>query len=137
MNKRDMLYKFIKTIKHRKLLTKFIINIFDYQDFHDYNYIFRMVTTDNQLIIDIYDNISNHRFNRYIFDYEINNRKTCVTEENNVFITYMNVLKLIDSDNKLYKLAYLTKLDKNQIINYASTFLNQEFVNILKNIIKK
>lgn len=137
MNKRDMLYKFIKTIENKQLLTKFIINLFDYQDFHDYNYIFRMVINNNEIIIDIYDNISNNRFNRYIFDYEVNDQETYVTEEGNVFVTYINVLKMNDSSNKLYKLAYLTKLDKCQIIDYASTFLNREFVNILKDIIKK
>jgi protein associated with RNAse G/E len=80
MNKRDMLFTFIKTIEKKKLLTKFIINIFDYQNFHDYNYLFRIVKEEDNIIIDIYDNISANRFNRYIFDYSLNDNKTKVIE---------------------------------------------------------
>ena len=137
MNKKDIIFRFIKELEKRNLLTKFIANIFDYNNFHDYNYLFRIINDNNKTIIDIYDNISDNRFNRYIFDFEINNNETKVIEEGNVFITYINVLKQADSTNKLYKLAYLTKLDKHQIIKYASTFLNKELVDILADIIKK
>lgn len=137
MNKRDILFTFINTIQEKKLLTDFIINIFDYDNFHDYNYLFRMTKDETKIIIDIYDNVSDNRFNRYIFDFGISNNKTKIMEDGNVYVTYINVLKLADSDNKLYKLAYLTKLDGERMISYASTFLNQCFVNILKNIIEK
>ena len=137
MNKKDLLYIFIKTIEDRKLLTNFIKNIFDYENFHDYNYLFRIINNDSQVIIDIYDNVSDNRFNRYIFNFSRSNYDIRVIKEGNVFVTYINVLKTEDSDNKLYKLAYLTRLNKSKMIEYAYTFLNKEFVNILEEIIKK
>lgn len=137
MNKRDMLYRFIKRIERSKLLTLFIQNIFDYDNLYDYNYIFRINKEGDNLVIDIYDNVSVNRFNRYIFNYDnkvINNDNSC---DNNVFITYINVNDLKDSNNKLYKLAYLFKLEDDNIITYANTFLDQKIVTILKTIIKK
>ena len=137
MNKRDMLYRFIKRIERSKLLTLFIQNIFDYDTLYDYNYIFRINKEGDNLVIDIYDNVSVNRFNRYIFNYDnkvINNDNSC---DNNVFITYINVNNMKDSNNKLYKLAYLFKLEDDKIITYANTFLDQKIVTILKTIIKK
>ena len=137
MNKRDMLYRFIKRIERSKLLTLFIQNIFDYDNLYDYNYIFRINKEGDNLVIDIYDNVSVNRFNRYIFNYGnkvINNDNSC---DNNVFITYINVNNIKDSNNKLYKLAYLFKLEDDNMIAYANTFLDQKIVTILKTIIKK
>lgn len=137
MNKRDMLYRFIKRIERSKLLTLFIQNIFDYDNLYDYNYIFRINKEGDNLVIDIYDNVSVNRFNRYIFNYDnkiINNDNLC---DNNVFITYINVNNMKDSNNKLYKLAYLFKLEDDNLIAYANTFLDQKIVDILKSIIKK
>ena len=136
MNKKELLEIFIKTIQKNKLLTEFIQNIFDYKNLHDYNYIFRISTNREEVIIDIYDNISNHRFNRYVFSYNRGKYKTNVIEENNVFVTYIDVLNLTGSNNKLYKLAYMTILKKEKIIDYAKTFLDNKFINILKEIIK-
>ena len=136
MNKKELLEIFIKTIQKNKLLTEFIQNIFDYKNLHDYNYIFRISTNREEVIIDIYDNISNHRFNRYVFSYNRGKYTTNVIEENNVFVTYIDVLNLTGSNNKLYKLAYMTILKKEKIIDYAKTFLDNKFINILKEIIK-
>ena len=136
MNKKDMLYTFIKEIEKNKLLTLFIKNIFDYKNLHDYNYIFRIINEKDAVIMDIYDNISDNRFNRYIFCFNNKNYKNKVSD-NNVFVTYININKLTDSDNKLYKLAYLTKLNSDEIIEYANSFLDIKLVNILINIIKK
>lgn len=132
-----MLYRFIKRIERSKLLTLFIQNIFDYDNLYDYNYIFRINKEGDNLVIDIYDNVSVNRFNRYIFNYGnnvINNDNSC---DNNVFITYINVNNMKDSNNKLYKLAYLFKLEDDNMIAYANTFLDQKIVTILKTIIKK
>lgn len=136
MNKKELLEIFIKTIQKNKLLTEFIQNIFDYKNLHDYNYIFRISTNREEVIIDIYDNISNHRFNRYVFSYNRGKYTTNVIEENNVFVTYIDVLNLTGSNNKLYKLAYMTILKKEKIIDYGKTFLDNKFINILKEIIK-
>lgn len=137
MNKKDLLVRFINTIKRKRLLTEFIKYLFDYEFLSDYNYIFRIIDSDNKVIIDIYDNISNNRFNRYIFDYVRGRVNTETIKEGNVFVTYIDVLN-IDSDNKnkLYMLAYLTTLDNDKIIEYAMTFLDNKFINVLKDIIK-
>ena len=136
MNKKELLEVFIKAIQRKKLLTEFIQNIFDYKNLHDYNYIFRISTNREEVIIDIYDNISNHRFNRYIFSYNSGKYQTKVIEENNVFVTYIDTLNLTNINSKLYKLAYMTTLNKEKIIDYAKTFLDIKFINILKEIIK-
>ena len=67
MNNKLYMFRFLSNIQKSNLLTDFIKNIFNYNELHDYNYIFRMSNADNKIIIDIYDNISDHRFNRYIF----------------------------------------------------------------------
>ena len=138
MTKKNMFKLFINKINDRKLMTKFIINIFDYEGLQDYNYIFRMIDGNNEVIIDIYDNVSDNRFNRYIFSFVNRDYVFKVSEEGNVFVNYISVLNMVDSSNKLEKLAYLFKLDEDEImIEYASTFLDIEFVDILKNILKK
>ncbi len=136
MNKKDIFLKFFKEIEKQKLLTKFISNIFDYDNLQEYNYIYRMIDNDNSIIIDIYDNVSNNRFNRYIFLFDRGEYNKKIIEENNVFVTYINVLNMKDSDNKLDKLAYLMSLDKYKMIRYSMTFLDNEFIKILKEIIK-
>jgi hypothetical protein len=137
MTKKNMFKLFINKINDRKLLTKFIINIFDYEGLQDHNYIFRMIDGNNEVIIDIYDNVSDNRFNRYIFSFIDNDYVFKVLEEGNVFVNYISVLNMVDSNNKLEKLAYLFKLDEDEMLDYANTFLNKIFVDILEEIIKK
>ncbi len=136
MSKKEILELFIKTIEERKLLTEFIKYLFDYEKLYDYNYIFRIASDNQEVVIDIYDNVSDHRFNRYIFSYQKGKYQTRVIDENNVFATYIDVLNISKPNNKLYKLAYMTTMDKNRIIEYAQTFLTSEFIDILKEIIK-
>ena len=52
-------------------------------------------------------------------------------------VNYLSILKSFDGDNNLIKLAYLFKIEDEIMIEYASTFLDIEFVDILKNILKK
>ena len=137
MNKKDMLYSFIKRIEKKKLLTLFIRNICGYEKLQDYNYIFRIINEDNCIIIDIYDNISDNRFNRYIFNFSNESSKNNSVNDGNVFVTYIDVNMVYDSDNKLYKLAYLTKISDDKIIEYAKSFLDSKLIDILKEIIKK
>ncbi len=136
MNKKNIMYKFINTIENNNLMTEFIINIFDYQNFNKYNYIFRMIKEKDNIIIDIYDNISDNRFNRYIFCFTNCNYDIKRVEESNVYVTYISINNIKTNENKLYKLAYLFSLDKNTMINYAKTFLNHKFITILESIIK-
>ena len=135
MCNKDLMYKFIKTIELNGRLTNFIINIFDYKNFHDYNYIYRFISDKDKLIMDIYDNISINRFNRYIFNFDDDNFIIKKREENNVFITNICVKNVINNENKLLKLAYLFGLSDDDKIVYARTFLDDEFVIILNKII--
>lgn len=137
MNNKLYMFRFLSNIQKSNLLTDFIKNIFNYNELHDYNYIFRMSNADNKIIIDIYDNISDHRFNRYIFDF--NDEKTGVStiREGNVFVTKIPIKNMSsDDNNKLYKLAYLFSLDSSLMIEYSKTFLDSKFVIILNEILK-
>lgn len=135
MNKKSIMWEFINKINDSKLMTQFIKNIFGYENFFDYNYLFRMIDGDNEIIIDIYDNVSDNRFNRYIFSFVNQDYGFNVVEEGNVFVNYINVLNITDSDNNLLKLAYLFKIDDEKMIEYANSFLDNVFVDILKNIV--
>ena len=137
MNKKELLEIFIKTIQKNKLLTEFIQNIFDYKNLHDYNYIFRISTNREEVIIDIYDNISSHRFNRYIFDFGISNYTCNVKEVENVFVTKININNINWDNIKLHQLAYLFGLDMDDIFTYANKFLDSKYINILSEVIKK
>ena len=133
----DNMLKFLRSIKNRQLLTEFITNIFDYQNITKYNYIYRQIEENNQVILDIYDNVSNQRFNRYIFDYNKDKYIRDLSKENNVYITKININNLDNPQNKLEMFAYLFKLkNKDNLIEYAHSFLNKEFIIILNNIIK-
>lgn len=137
MSKKNFMGCFIREINDKKIMTNFICNIFGYENFYDYNYLFRMIENDNEIIIDIYDNVTDNRFNRYIFSFGLVDYSYKVIEEGNVFVHYISVLKSIDDDNNLIKLAYLFKIDDEMMIDYAKTFLDRVFVDILKDILKK
>ena len=138
MKKHDILYNFIVLIKDRGLLTDFLKYIFEYEELHDYNYIFRIELKHKNIIIDIYDNVSKHRFNRYIYSYKNSEYSNgLIVNNNNVFVTYIDVLSLDDSNILMYKLGYMTTLKKNKILEYAKTFLDDRFIKILEEVLKK
>lgn len=136
MNKKDILRNFIGYINDNGLMTNFIKNIFNYENIFDYNYLFRMIDNNDSIIMDIYDNISDNRFNRYIFSFFDSGYDFKVVEEGNVFVNYICVVNVLNPQNNLLKLAYLFKLDKDEMILYAKTFLDYEFVIILMDLIK-
>ena len=139
MNKRVLMKEFIETIDRRKLMTQFIKNMFNYQELYDYNYLFRIKEEGNMIVIDIYDNVSNNRFNRYIYCFSPGKYMIKIEERDNVFVNYINIMN-IDKDNyenNIIKLGYLFKLKKNKIIEYAHKFLSDEVVDILSEILKK
>ena len=137
MNKKRVMCDFINEINNRKLMTLFIKNIFEYEEFYDYNYLFRMISTDNEIIIDIYDNVSDNRFNRYVFSFKKLGYDIKIIEESNVFVNYISINDIIDCNSNLLRLAYLFKIDDNLMIEYASSFLDNLFVSILDEIIKR
>ena len=59
--------EFLKVIYKKNLLTGFLNDVFEYKDFGDYNYIYRLGNDDTSVIIDVYDNVSINRFNRLFF----------------------------------------------------------------------
>ena len=136
MNKEDIFFIFLKEIEKEKLITKFLNEIFEYNDLCEYNYIYRAVEKDNSIVIDVYDNISNNRFNRYVFLFSNGKCDKRVVKEDNVYVTYINVLNIKDGNSKIDKLAYLMNLDKDKMIIYGNTFLDKDFIDILKEIIK-
>lgn len=135
MNKKAIMSRFIEKIEDRKLMTLFIKELFDYDNFNDYNYLFRMKDDYKRVIIDIYDNVSSNRFNRYIFSFIKGDYDFKVVEDKNVFVSYINILNLVDSDNKLLKLGYLFRIRKNKMIGYAKTFLTDEIVKCLEEVL--
>ena len=132
MNKRVLMKEFIETIDRRKLMTQFIKNMFNYQELYDYNYLFRIKEKGNMIVIDIYDNVSNNRFNRYIYRFSPGKYMIKIEEKDNV----MNIDK-DNYENNIIKLGYLIKLKKNKMIEYAHKFLSDEVVDILSEILKK
>lgn len=135
MNKKVIMSRFIEKIEDRKLMTLFIKELFDYDNFNDYNYLFRMKDDNKRVIIDIYDNVSSNRFNRYIFSFTKGDYDFKLVEDKNVFVSYINILNLYDSDNKLLKLGYLFRIRKNKMIDYAKTFLTDEIVKCLEEVL--
>lgn len=135
MNKKVIMGRFIEKIEDRKLTTLFIKELFDYDNFNDYNYLFRKKDDNKRVIIDIYDNVSSNRFNRYIFSFTKGDYDFKLVEDKNVFVSYINILNLYDSDNKLLKLGYLFRIRKNKMIDYAKTFLTDEIVKCLEEVL--
>ena len=137
MCKKDLMIKFLNKIKFKGLLTKFIQELYEIPEIHDYNYLYRLINEDNLVIIDIYDNITKNRFNRYIFSFDEGDYDYKVTEENNVFVTRIYVNNMTISDNHIYQFAYLFKLDSKDIIGEAEKIFSSEIINVLKSIINK
>lgn len=136
MNRRRMMGLYLKKLERSKLLTRFIALLFDYKDFHDYNYIYRMVEENMRIIIDIYDNISSNRFNRYIISFKENDKGYNIQEMNNVFVTYINVFKIENADSMLLKFCYLFTLELDKMVEYAKGFLDLDMVICLKEMLK-
>ncbi len=132
---REVLSEFLYSLEEEKKLTKFLKIIFKYKVLHDYNYISRIVVNDKSVILDVYDNILENRFNRYIFSFTKGGYDFKLVEDKNVFVSYINILNLYDSDNKLLKFGYLFRIRKNKMIDYAKTFLTDEIVKCLEEVL--
>ena len=137
MTKKELFLKLLDKVQSRGLLTTFIKELFDYEDLNDFNYIYRLTKEDNLVIMDIYDNVSINRFNRYIFSFDSGDYDIKVVEEDNVYVTRIYVANITKPSTKLLKLAYMLNLDKEAMISYAENFLNNDIVKILREIINK
>ena len=134
MDKKELFIRFFIEIEDNKLLTKFINDIFGYRILHDFNYIYRMIDDDDRVIIDIYDNVSRNRFNRYIFNFDIGKYDKRIIDEDDVIVTYINVFSYKDSNKLFDKFIYLFNVDN--ILEYANSFLDKEYIDILTKLIK-
>ena len=136
---REIMISFLNIVKSRGLLTKLIQELYDFTDINEYNYIYRLICEDNLVIIDIYDNFSVNRFNRYIFSFDNNGEYDVkVLEENNVFVTRIYVLKIKKcNNNNIYNFAYLFSLNKDEMLEYSKKLFSKELNNILLEIINK
>ncbi len=130
MTNKDEMYCFLKRIFDRKLMTKFLINIFDYEGLEDFNYISRVSMKEDMVILDVYDNITDNRFNRYCFDFNAKAKSFFNNLKNDVFVTKIAVLNIKEKKDKLIKLAYLFNLSYEKRIKYAKTFLDDVFINL-------
>lgn len=136
MNNKRVMYQFVNKINDIGLMTKFIMNIFNYSDINNNNYIVRISENDKEIIIDIYDNVSDTRFNRYIFNFIDNGEGVKKYKDDFIYITYISILNIVDSDDKIMKLCYLFKMNSDRMVQYANSFLDKEFVSLLIDIIK-
>ena len=138
MDKKEMFKEFVGRIASKgNILTLFIKSIFDYEEFYDFSYLFRMKEEGKTEIIDIYDNVSDNRFNRYMFIFDKGEYDIRIIEECNVFVSYIYVYNVVDSKDKLLKLAYLFNLDNDLMVEYAESFLPDKIIQILIKVIKK
>lgn len=128
--------KFINEIINREMLTKFIKDIFNYENLFDYNYMFRVVDKDGFIIIDIYDNVSKNRFNKYIFDFLGDEYEILLDNEDDVLVNRISIINANKNGNNVFKLGYMFSLDISFMIDYARGFLDDEFVRILEFIIE-
>lgn len=134
---KQIMFNFINNVVNNNLTTKMLVEIFDYSNLEDYNYIFRVSFDDENVIVDIYDNVSINRFNRFYFSFNNLFDNYNRVENANVFVTYISVYGINDLNNNIFKFAHLFSLDVNNMLEYAKTFLDESFVNLLQNIIKK
>lgn len=138
MTNKDLMYKFISKVYSDGLITKFLKIILNYQNLSDINYLFRVSVNDVAVIMDVFDNISDNRFNRYFFEFKKGKCPFVLNELDNIFITQIKVLSLSKNyqiSNNLIRLAYLFKHRPSKMIKYAKTFLSDDLVNILHSVI--
>jgi len=134
MTNAKLMYSFILEVDNQGKTTEFLKQLFCYKELCDVNYIFRVSLNGKTVVMDVFDNISENRFNRYFFQFKKAKPNYLVNELNNIFVTTINVLSLnktIFFENNLLKFAYLFKCRSSMTVNYAKTFLSDELTNIL------
>ncbi len=136
MKNMKIMSEFLNSLVKNKKLTLFYKIILDYKILNDYNYISRIVKEKNYIIIDIYDNILDNRFNRYIFDFQSNNNSIDIKCDNDVIVTKICVNGKYKPNNNLMRLAYLFSNNNHNIMEYAKTFLPDDILILLENILK-
>ena len=100
----------------------------------------RIVVNDKSVILDVYDNILENRFNRYIFDFKNKNYIYNVDDKEDVFVTSICINNLTEDNiygNNLLRFAYIFKLDTKNMIGYAKEIFTNDIVSILEKVIKK
>lgn len=133
---KQVMFNYINEIDKKNLVTKMLVETFDYVELEDHNYIFRVSSDETSVIMDVYDNVTVNRFNRFYFSFNVNSIDHYQKEANNVFETWINVFKCNESKN-IFKFAHLFTLDTNDMIKYAESFLSNEFISLLEEVLNK
>ena len=129
--------EFLKVIYKKNLLTDFLNDVFEYKDFGDYNYIYRLGNDDTSVIIDVYDNVSINRFNIYIYCFFNNSKdKYIVREIDNVYVHYYDVFKIGKIGDKKKMFGHLFTISYNDMLEYARRFMDNKYVECLNIVLK-
>lgn len=137
MKNRKIMSEFLNSLNRNNKLTSFFKIIFNYEVLNDYNYISRFAEIGDSFIIDIYDNVSDNRFNRYIFNFNQKDFSKMVKNDGDVIVTFICVnANYVPLDNVM-KLAYMFSNHNNDIAMYARTFLPDDIIDILLKIVEK
>lgn len=138
VNRCKIMKEFLELILKKGLLTDFLNDIFEYKNFKDYNYIYRLGSDKESIIIDVYDNASVNRFNRYIYSFVDNDEYDYMVEvHDNVYVHYYNVFRLGDKLDKRMMFGYLFTLPYEEMIEYARGFMNTKYLECLEIVLKK
>lgn len=137
MKNKKIMSEFLDSLSKNNKLTLFFKIVFNYKVLNDYNYISRFVNKRDYFIIDIYDNVLDNRFNRYIFDFKNDNYVININSLDDVIVTSICVNGSYFPSNNLMKLSYMFSKHNQDIIAYGKNFLPDEILNILEDIIKK
>lgn len=129
--------EFLEVIYEKKLLTDFLNDIFEYKNFCDYNYIYRLGSDNESIIIDVYDNVSTNRFNRYIYCFSNNSKDNYVVREiDNVYVHYYDVFRIEKIGDKKKMFGHLFTISCNDMLEYARIFMDNKYVECLKIVLK-
>lgn len=138
VNRCKIMKEFLELILKKGLLTDFLNDIFEYKNFKDYNYIYRLGSDKESIIIDVYDNVSVNRFNRYIYSFVDNDEYDYMVEvHDNVYVHYYNIFILGDKLDKRMMFGYLFTLPYEEMIEYARGFMNTKYLECLEIVLKK
>lgn len=132
MKNKEIMSEFLNSLNKKNKLTAFFKIVFDYEVLNDYNYISRFVTRDDEVIIDIYDNVLDNRFNRYIFNFKNREEVINVNDNDDVIVTVINVNAKYVPWNNLMRLAYLFSDYVMDKYSYAKVFLPDDILYVLK-----
>jgi hypothetical protein len=134
---KEIMAAYLRSLNNKNKLIKLLKIFFGYKDIKKDNYLVRLYEDDDRVVMDIYDNINDNRFNRYIFDFK-NTLGIIVREyRTNVYITEIYIRTINKTNKLILKFAYIFKLKDEEMNGYAKNILPKELLTPLLDIIKK